>query len=325
VAVNDPNVTVHKKIGDRHQFQCRALGVPQPRIHWILPTGQVLNGSSNTVHYLFKPAGSLALFHLKPRDSGAYKCVAENMYGSVGVSMTLMIDNIDLHLYPLTIAANYVTLVWNGTGRNSFHEYQIIYKVIDETSATTPVPTPAALDSNSTDSTTTAANGTLAVDSAMKYRYETVTVNHMLRSYSLTHLVPNTKYWICLTVKDADAHNGYVQLSCTTVVTKPATHTTAKAPLAAAGAAGRESTNFAVAISISVTILAVLFMYFVYMGLKRYRIHRQYEIPVPKLTAANPCPQICGKYLSAIASGAYEQPIGSDMCCHRLTVPQEVH
>ncbi|CAG2119773.1 unnamed protein product, partial [Medioppia subpectinata] len=41
VAVNDPNVTVHKKIGDRHQFQCRALGVPQPRIHWILPTGQV--------------------------------------------------------------------------------------------------------------------------------------------------------------------------------------------------------------------------------------------------------------------------------------------
>ena len=76
----------------------------------------------------------------------------------------------------------------------------------------------------------------------------------------------------------ADAHNGYVQLSCTTVVTKAATHTTAT-PLKTS-----ESTNFALAVTLSATILLVFFVYFVYMGLKRYRIHRQYEIPVPKLS-----------------------------------------
>ncbi|CAG2163748.1 unnamed protein product [Oppiella nova] len=267
VSTNEPNVTIHKKIGDRHQFQCRALGVPAPHIHWILPNGDVLNDTSNTIHYQLKLTGSLRLFHLKPRDSGVYRCVAQNTFGSVMAAMTLMIDNIDLHLYAMTVASNYVTLVWNGTGRNSFHEYHIIYKVMDDRTG----------DDEAPNTTTTRS---LSADSPGKWQseYESVTVNHVLRSYSLTHLEPNTKYWICLTVRDADAHNGYVQLSCTTVVTKAATHTTAT-PLKTS-----ESTNFALAITLSATILLVFFVYFVYMGLKRYRIHRQYEIPAPKLS-----------------------------------------
>ena len=66
------SVVIHKKIGDRHQLQCRALGVPTPKIYWILPNGEILNETSNTnsIHIQLKSQGSLRLFHLKPRDSG---------------------------------------------------------------------------------------------------------------------------------------------------------------------------------------------------------------------------------------------------------------
>jgi len=111
VSVNDANVTIHKKIGDRHQFQCRALGIPTPKIHWILPNGEVLNETSNTVHFQLKITGSLRMFHLKPRDSGVYQCVADNPFGSVMSTMKLSIDNIDLHLFPISVSSTYVTLV----------------------------------------------------------------------------------------------------------------------------------------------------------------------------------------------------------------------
>jgi hypothetical protein len=111
VSVNEPNVTIHKKIGDRHQFQCRALGIPTPKIHWILPNGDILNDTSNTIHFQLKTTGSLRMFHLKPRDSGIYQCVAENIFGSVMSTMKLSIDNIDLHLFPISVSSTYVTLV----------------------------------------------------------------------------------------------------------------------------------------------------------------------------------------------------------------------
>ncbi|CAG2110596.1 unnamed protein product [Medioppia subpectinata] len=37
VTIGKQNVTIHKKIGDRHVFQCKALGLPVPKIIWILP------------------------------------------------------------------------------------------------------------------------------------------------------------------------------------------------------------------------------------------------------------------------------------------------
>ena len=123
------SVVIHKKIGDRHQLQCRALGVPTPKIYWILPNGEILNETSNTnsIHIQLKSQGSLRLFHLKPRDSGTYKCIAENQHGNITSSVVLAVDNIDLNLFPVTISSTYITLVWNGTARNSFSEYKILY------------------------------------------------------------------------------------------------------------------------------------------------------------------------------------------------------
>lgn len=48
------NGTVHKKIGERHVFQCRALGYPTPRLAWTLPSGEIINETSNSLHMQLK-------------------------------------------------------------------------------------------------------------------------------------------------------------------------------------------------------------------------------------------------------------------------------
>ncbi|RWS17328.1 leucine-rich repeat neuronal protein 3-like protein [Dinothrombium tinctorium] len=179
------NSTLHRKIGDRYFFHCRALGIPAPKIHWILPNGDVFNETSNTVHIQLKTQGSLKIFHLKPRDSGVYTCVAENKMGKAVSSTKLSVENIDLHIWPVGVSSTFVTVVWNGTARNSFPDYQILYKLDDESTE----------------------------------RYEMIKVNHFLRSYTISHLEPDKRYKMCIAVPDEEVTQGYVQISCTTVQT----------------------------------------------------------------------------------------------------------
>lgn len=74
---------------------------------------------------VFVQPGSLRMYHLKPRDSGTYTCRAENSVGKATLVQRLSVDNIDLHIWPLGVSATFVTVVWNGTARNSFPEYQV--------------------------------------------------------------------------------------------------------------------------------------------------------------------------------------------------------
>ena len=153
-------------------------------------SGDVLNETSNQIHIQLKTAGSLRMFHLKPKDSGVYKCRAENKHGMALSSMELLVNDIDLHLFAISISSTSVTLVWNGTARNLFPEYQILYH---------------RLDGNNLLNTT---------------KYETVTVNHFLRSYTINNLLPNHRYKMCIAIRDDDNDiSTNVQLSCTIVQT----------------------------------------------------------------------------------------------------------
>ena len=161
--------------------------------HRLLFSGDILNETSNQIHIQLKTPGSLRMFHLKPKDSGLYKCMAENRHGIAVSSMELLVNDIDLHLFAINIASTYVTLVWNGTARNLFPEYQILYHRID---------------GNNLLNTT---------------KYETVTVNHFLRSYTINNLLPNHRYKMCIAIRDDDTDIvTNVQLSCTVVQTAPA-------------------------------------------------------------------------------------------------------
>ncbi|GFQ68031.1 leucine-rich repeat neuronal protein 1 [Trichonephila clavata] len=185
VLVGATNLTVDKKIGEEHVFQCRAHGLPAPRIHWVLPDGNVLNQTSNEPRLRFQDPRNLELRPIRTSDQGAYVCVAENALGeAIGVTY-LEVENIDIHLFPQGVAATFVTVVWNGTARNAFPEYEIVYRREE--------------------------------DGAKEY--QSVTVNQFFRSYTINNLRPRTPYKFCIGLK-SKKDKQYVQFSCTWVRTR---------------------------------------------------------------------------------------------------------
>lgn len=187
VIVGSINSTVDKKIDDTHIFQCRAHGIPVPNVHWILPNGAILNQTSNDIHIHLKSPGSLGIYHLKPKDSGTYICVAENSLGEAVSITQLTVENIDINLFPLGVASTFVTVVWNGTARNAFREYQIVYRK---------------------------ENG-----GNSNKEYQSVTVSQFFRSYTINNLQPQSTYKFCIGVKNKEDKQ-YVQFSCTWVRTR---------------------------------------------------------------------------------------------------------
>ncbi|XP_013794898.1 leucine-rich repeat neuronal protein 3-like [Limulus polyphemus] len=181
------NETVDAKIGESHTFDCRAFGIPSPKMYWILPSGAVINASRDNFQAQKKHPGTLTLYHLKPKNSGVYQCIAENNVGVALKSITLQIENIDIGLFPQRVSSTFVTVVWNGTARNNFPEYDILYKI----------------------------------DNQGGEEYKTVTVSYVYRSYTINNLEPDTSYKFCIAVKDEE-EGDYLQLSCTHVQTRDA-------------------------------------------------------------------------------------------------------
>ncbi|XP_059491280.1 leucine-rich repeat neuronal protein 1-like [Neocloeon triangulifer] len=185
--VHISGTNVSRKLGDPLTLECRAMGVPIPRLHWILPDGSVLNATSNSVRLRLRNPGTLIFYHLKATDSGVYTCVAENKMATARTNMTLMVSGIDINLFPTGISANFVTLVWNGTARNSFPTYQILYRRQNEAE-----------------------------------NWSSVAVSSFVRSYTISQLAPDTTYRFCITFEDKQS-GFYVNISCTLAKTQHAT------------------------------------------------------------------------------------------------------
>ncbi|XP_013781815.2 leucine-rich repeat neuronal protein 3-like [Limulus polyphemus] len=181
------NKTINAEIRESQTFACRAFGIPPPKLHWILPSGIVLNESNNNFLTPGKHPGTLTLHHLKPKDSGVYKCVAENNVSVAFKNITLQVKNVDIGLFPQRVSSTFVTVVWNGTARNNFPEYDILYKT----------------------------------DNQPGEEYKTITVSYVHRSYTINNLEPDTNYQFCIAVKDEE-EGDYLQLSCAHAQTRDA-------------------------------------------------------------------------------------------------------
>jgi Leucine-rich repeat (LRR) protein len=182
--VHMSGTNVSRKLGDPLTLECRALGVPIPRLHWLLPDGSVLNATSNSVRLRLRNPGTLIFYHLKATDSGVYACVAENKMGSTSANVSLVVGGIDINLFPTGVSANFVTLVWNGTARNSFPTYQILYRRQNEAE-----------------------------------NWSSVSVSSFVRSYTISQLAPDTVYRFCITFEDKQS-GFYVNISCTIAKTQ---------------------------------------------------------------------------------------------------------
>ncbi|XP_037092546.1 chondroadherin-like protein [Pollicipes pollicipes] len=196
-----------------------------------------------------RPSGTLVLRHVHEADAGRYWCLAENSRGSDNTSVLVRVQEMDIHLFATGVSSRFVTLVWNGTARNNFPQYELMYRAVADDSAESG-----------------AAEGG---------DYLSRTVTPFSRSYTISALQPDTRYQFCLSYHDR--HGRPVRISCTHVRTRDASFMSQgirrEWPAAAAAVAG-----VAVLVLAGLTLLAV--------AARRYR-SRLYD-DVDKDTASIP-------------------------------------
>ncbi|XP_029427397.1 leucine-rich repeat and fibronectin type III domain-containing protein 1-like protein [Rhinatrema bivittatum] len=82
--------------GEEVLLKCKAIGDPDPSIHWVSPEGKVISNSSRTISY---DNGTLEILITTIKDSGEFTCIASNAAGDATAS-------VELHISPLPHFAN---------------------------------------------------------------------------------------------------------------------------------------------------------------------------------------------------------------------------
>jgi len=74
--------------GQRATLKCRAIGDPEPVIHWVSPDDRIVANSSRTSSF---SNGTLDILVTVARDDGAYTCIAMNAAGEATATVELKI------------------------------------------------------------------------------------------------------------------------------------------------------------------------------------------------------------------------------------------
>lgn len=94
--------------GQRATLKCRAIGDPEPVIHWVSPDDRIIANSSRTSSFV---NGTLDVLVTVSRDDGAYTCIAINAAGEATAT-------VDLKIIPLPHRGG-ATGSNHGNGKNS--------------------------------------------------------------------------------------------------------------------------------------------------------------------------------------------------------------
>ncbi|XP_023650046.2 leucine-rich repeat and fibronectin type-III domain-containing protein 4 [Paramormyrops kingsleyae] len=90
--------------GQRATLKCRAIGDPEPVIHWVSPDDRIVANTSRSQSYR---NGTLDLLVTRARDDGAYTCIAINAAGEATAT-------VDLKIIPLPHRGNSTVPLVNG-------------------------------------------------------------------------------------------------------------------------------------------------------------------------------------------------------------------
>ncbi|XP_072232585.1 leucine-rich repeat and fibronectin type-III domain-containing protein 4 [Leuresthes tenuis] len=74
--------------GQRATLKCRAIGDPEPVVHWVSPDDRIISNSSRTSSF---SNGTLDVLVTVARDDGAYTCIAINAAGEATATVDLKI------------------------------------------------------------------------------------------------------------------------------------------------------------------------------------------------------------------------------------------
>lgn len=177
------------EIGSSATFSCRSIGLPLPKIHWILPSGRVVNGTPNDSRIRFESSGTLTVNHVKPTDYGTYTCLASNPKGYDAASVRLSIYASGVQILVKSVSSNFVSVTWNGTDSTiSTANYVIIHW-------------PTARGDNYGD-------------------YGRIPLRPYMRAFTVTNLDPRTSYEFCIACERVDSDGASEKISCISVSTK---------------------------------------------------------------------------------------------------------
>ncbi|MEE6490621.1 hypothetical protein FKM82_015916 [Ascaphus truei] len=89
-----PVVTHHSGVswvmeGEGALLKCKAVGDPEPSIHWVSPGGKVVSNSSRAISY---ENGTLEITVTTVRDSGSFTCIASNTAGDATAAVELTVS-----------------------------------------------------------------------------------------------------------------------------------------------------------------------------------------------------------------------------------------
>eukprot|EP00064_Thunnus_orientalis_P001576 superscaffoldBa00000108_g1579 len=80
-------------VGEPISLSCKASGSPAPYMSWVLPDGNIVRqGLAVSGGLTIQSNGSLSLLKPSLKDTGHYRCIAVNQYGSDSLSMQLEIN-----------------------------------------------------------------------------------------------------------------------------------------------------------------------------------------------------------------------------------------
>ncbi|KAK3593323.1 hypothetical protein CHS0354_031382 [Potamilus streckersoni] len=80
---------ISKDFGDRVTISCRAIGPPQPTIHWLFNGVEIQNNSNG---YTIDSNGTLTVEKLDVQNAGMYQCFARNVAGDAYKSVWLKVN-----------------------------------------------------------------------------------------------------------------------------------------------------------------------------------------------------------------------------------------
>jgi len=217
--------TTVARLGARVQLDCRAVGRPFPRLHWILPHRTVLNTTSTTDagRLAVDASGSLVVAAVRASDFGTYTCVALNARGydaaatSLSASEPLPCQTDDgrgdgrprPRLLVKGVASTFVAVTWNGTdvpgatgtGYSSRGvRYAIVYR---ESEPATNNRDNSVLKHIESDAAAAAADDDDDGEPVYKGR---INLRPPMRAFTFNNLRPLTLYEFCIGCELADLH-----------------------------------------------------------------------------------------------------------------------
>lgn len=184
--------TTLAEINKNVTLSCRAVGTPQPTIHWILPNRKTVNSTSNSNRIRFYPSGTLTVENLKSMDHGTYTCWASNSKGHDASSTYMHIYSLSISLLLTEVGPTFASISWNGTEPTATSGgYVIQYRQCNR-----PV-----------------------LGSSCR-TYQRVELNPSMKGLSVTNLEPNSRYEFCICSENSDRRELDVTISCVQVETK---------------------------------------------------------------------------------------------------------